>query len=66
MQILTVLFEQNCRAVFATLDFASSAGYSEKIFYELHDIDTMVAHWYKIDIVLSPYYHLIIINEVGL
>ena len=34
----------------ATLDFASSAGYSEKIFYELHNIDTLAAHWYKIDL----------------
>ena len=56
MQVLAVLFFKNCHAVFATRDFASSAGYLEKIFHELHNIDTLVAHWYKIDIVLSPYY----------
>ena len=63
MEILTVLCFQNCRAVFATLYFASSAGYSEKIFYELHNMDTMVAHWYKLDIVLSPYYQMWKINS---
>ena len=48
MHILTVLFYQNYRSVFATLDFASSAGYSEMIFYELHIIDTLLTHLYEI------------------
>ena len=39
---LTVLFHQNCRAVFATLDFASLASYSEKILYTNYII---LIHW---------------------